>query len=229
MKSLGLGLSLLIAGAMLMLVGMPWAGLGVAVVGVVSLVSGGFRRGGEAVHDQLDRVPNEERSRLIPIRKLAREIEELLTSQKGNAIVRALGPEAREDTQRIVAQAVEMVNLRARLQKAAYLIPQVEKAIQEAESAIAAQPDQSAVLQSALIARKLELGHLQRAESGIQTVDAHLTEAAAALSELKSRLMMAAAGKAELGQESMRETLSRMRSLSATFDEAENVLGTSHE
>lgn len=229
MKNFGLGLALMAAGAALMLVGMPWAGLGVAVVGVVSLVSGGLRRGGEAVQDPLDRVPNEERSRLIPIRKVAREIEDLIASQKGNAIVRALGPEALDDTRRILAQAVDMVNLRAKLQRAAYLVPQVQKAIEDAEASMAASQDQKAVLESALVARRLELSHLKRAESGIQTVDAHLTEAAAALSELKSRLMMASAGQADLGQESMRETLSRMRSLSATFEEAENVLGTSHE
>lgn len=204
-----------------------WEIVAISVVLLVAALGVQFaKRGpGERQTDPLDLVSNESRSRLAPIRNLRNDIQDLYQKNSGSMVVKVMGAEAMDEAERLVKQSVDLINLRDKLQKTLYQRPVAERAIAEAESMADGADDATKdALQSALDARKLELSHYLQAEDGVKKIDACLAQAVAALSEMKTRLSMAAAGQGEIGQDNMRETLSRMRSLSASFDEAEAFL-----
>jgi hypothetical protein len=177
--------------------------------------------------DPLDSVRNEDRSRLAPVRKLQAEIEKVVADNSSNVAVKVIGAEALTESNRIVDQCVRMLNLRAELSRATAGKSEAERGIAalEAQKAAATSDQERATLDSALAARRLEADHYAGASGTLERIDAGLAQAQAALSEMKSRLAMAAAGgsSAEDHEGELADTISRLKTLGASLDEAEQM------
>jgi hypothetical protein len=178
-------------------------------------------------------IPGEEldpegRTLLRPVRKLEAEIAELVAHNKGMATVSVLGTEASHEAKRIVEQASNSLRIRADLKRSLRgefdAQKQIDSMTEKAASAATDQERES--LQAAIEARKLELGHYDTIRQTIGQIDGGLRQAEAALAEMKARLAVSVSGeKVELASEGdLRETISRMKALSLSYDEADELL-----
>lgn len=200
-------------------------GLGMAAVGLFVFAT--KRSAQLRSENPLDQVSNQNRSRILPIRRLAVEIEEIVDASPNDPIVQVIGNEAKADAQRVLASAVRVLQIRDSLRKSlseqGVLDRQMAELRRQAEAA--ANAEEREMLRSALALREEQHAQLALAEEAIGTIDANLAQASAVLSELKTRLALSASGGADLDQDDMRETISRLHSLGASLDEAEQFLG----
>lgn len=172
-----------------------------------------------------DMVSNENRSRILPLARLAREVSEIANKYASNPVVKVIGPQAKSDAERIVEQSVRLLNLRDDLRNALTRQEQLERSMEELRSGIEeTDGPQREMLAAAISAREQELKQIERAKEGLSTVDAHLAQAEAALSELRTRLQLAASGSAEIDTDNMRETIVNLEAISASIDEAEAIM-----
>ncbi len=179
----------------------------------------------EDVREDMDA---ESRSLYAPIRRLTEEIEQLVSRHTDSAIMKVVGGEAVDEAKRIRDQVAKALAVRDDLKRAmreknlatrdiASLAAQVEAADEVTKPA----------LEGALEARRMELGHYSVVEQTISKIDSGVTQAQAALAEMKARLSVKASGEKALAateDDDLRETIGRMRSLSISYDEAEELL-----
>lgn len=186
------------------------------------------RRGAvQRANDPTESMDADSRSLFLPIRRLVDQIEEVATRQD-SVTGRVVGTEAMEEAKRIREQCAKALVARSELKKAGRgkgLAENEVSRLEEMEQS-AATDSEKAALASAREARKLELTHYVEVEDAIKRIDGGIRQAEAALSEMKTRLAVAAGSeKAELaGDDELRETIGRLKSLSVSYDEAEQTL-----
>lgn len=194
---------------------------------IIMLAASAMRSSAEVRRTQpADMVSNENRSRILPLARLAREVSEIAAKYAENPVVKVMGPQAKSDADRILEQSVRLLNLRDDLRKALASQERLEQSIEQLRSSseAATAVPQKEMLDAAISARETELRQIERAKEGLMTVDAHLVQAEAALSELRTRLQLAAAGSAEVDADNMRETITNLEAISASIDEAETIM-----
>lgn len=198
----------------------------VVAVGMVALM--GMRQ--SMSHDSvvsLDDLPPEERTLLLPVKKAFQDLKQVVQENAGSATVQMLGKEAEAEAGRIFEQAAKSLRLRAELRKVLKGRYDAERDIQRLETqASSATEVEREALSSASEARKTELGHYTIIEENVAKIDAGLRLAQAALAEIKARLNVGASGEklAENGGEELRESLARLKSISLSYDEAQQLL-----
>jgi hypothetical protein len=103
---------------------------------------------------------------------------------------------------------------------------EVEDLTQRAESATSEAERQA--LEGAREARQLELGHYDKVTTTIAHIDSGVRQAEAALSEMKARLAVSSGSEKALsaGDEELRDTVGRLKSLSVSYAEAEQTLNS---
>jgi hypothetical protein len=175
----------------------------------------------------LDSLSPQDRSKLVPIRRLREQLEALVAGNRGSPSLAVIGPEAVEESRRIFAQCVSLLQLQRQIRDA--LREQnadAEVRSLEAKVEAAASEGERAALQSALDARRLEASHFAKMKEALQTAEGGITQAEAALSEIKARLSVAVTDDAlsDTSSDDLRETLGRLKALSKGFEEAEMFL-----
>lgn len=172
-------------------------------------------------------VSNENRARIAPIRRFHREIAELVAAHQSSPAVKVIGAEAIQESQSILNQAVRMLQIRDSLSKTLHTQSENERERAEMEMRLAsAGPEERDILEAALRARQLESEHFGPAKAGIERIDLALRQSEAALSELKTRLAVSASHSLDVqsADSDLSETLSRLKSLGTSLEEAEGML-----
>lgn len=202
----------------------------VAWVGILAF--GAMRQSSTArATDPTEDMDADSRALFVPIRRLSNEIETLVDKNANTALMRTVGAEARTEAFRIREQIAHALVIRGELKKA---LRGRSTAAQEADDlevkASQAMTDaEREALTGAAEARRLELSHYGTVEQALARIDGGVRQAEAALSEIRARLAVAASGEkaAQADQtDDLRETVSRLKALSLSVDEAEQMLRT---
>jgi hypothetical protein len=166
------------------------------------------------------------RTMLRPIRVLKQELEDLVAGTKSET-VRVLGLEALEDARHLYGQAVSMLRNRDTLTKNLFNHSTTEAEVSRLEKSLkTAQGDDATALSTTLEARRTEIEHYHRMQEQVGRIDADLKVAEATLSELKTRLTLSdgTADRAEERSSELKDSMQRLRALSVSFDEADDLL-----
>jgi hypothetical protein len=181
--------------------------------------------------DPTEEMDADSRALFVPIRRLSNEIEALVEKNGDTALMRTVGTEARDEARRIREQIAHALKIRGELKRAlrGRSTAAQEAGDLEAKATEALSDVEREALTSAAEARRLELSHYGTVEQALARIDGGVRQAEAALSEIRARLAVAASGeKAAQADQSddLRETVSRLKALSLSVDEAEQMLRT---
>ena len=179
--------------------------------------------------DPREDMDPESRSLFAPIRRLTEEIEETVEKHSDSAIMKVVGGEAIQEARRIRDQVAKALAARSELKKT---IREKNLAAMEAEqlrtkAESAETPEAKLTILSALEAKRMEIAHYQTVDDVIVKIDAGTNQAKSALSEMKARLAVKAASEktsAATEDEDLRDTIGRLKALSVSYDEAEELL-----
>ncbi|AIE83866.1 hypothetical protein [Fimbriimonas ginsengisoli] len=224
-------LAALLAGIVLFVLGQVPLGIIALIAWVATLALGAMRQTAVLrAQDPTDTLDPESRTMFGPIRRLTNEIEELVDRNKESAVIRTVGREAITEARRIRDQIARALAARGELKRTLRGRSSAERevaSLDERMSAATSEEEKSS-LAGAAEARKLEVSHYSTVEEALTRIDAGVRQAEAALSEMKARLTVGASGEraAAAGQDDeLRATIGRLKALSVTYDEAEQVLG----
>lgn len=198
--------------------------LWIAVVAIQSIAESGRRSG---VPD-LSEMSAESRILIRPLRELREQIERLVQMNADMPSVRVVGREALAEADKIVEHSLKLGELRTELKKTLRGKSEAEVGLENLRRKleIAATDEERDALASAVKAHEEEIAHYATIEASIAQVDSRLRSTEAALSELKTRIAVGAAGaRAEaLHEHEMSDVVTRLKSLSKSFGEAETML-----
>ncbi len=179
--------------------------------------------------DPREEMDAESRSLFSPIHRLANEIEEVVDRNSDSTVMKVVGKEARDEAMRIHDQVAKALavrdDLKRSLREKNVSRAEADKLLAKAEAE--QDPSVRATLLSAVEARRIEQSHYQVVEDTIQKIDSSVAQAEAALSEMKARLSTKASGEKAMSatdDAELRDTISRMKTLSVSYDEAEQLL-----
>ncbi|HZH99330.1 MAG TPA: hypothetical protein VEX38_10195 [Fimbriimonadaceae bacterium] len=173
-----------------------------------------------------DELSPESRTLLRPIRKLHQELAQFVSSSDQSEI-RVIGAEALHESRTIVQHCVKLLQLRSEVRRSLQGKYAAETSLSELRASLESASGESerASLQTAMEAREKEMAHYAEQEAALGNIEGQLRQAEAALSELKARLMLSAStGDEAANSDELSGTLARLRSLSGSLDEAEELL-----
>lgn len=195
----------------------------IAAVGFISARNVQAERSG----DPAESLSQESRTLLRPIQRLSREVAALVEANKDSPTISVIGAEALAEATRMTAQVARTLQIRDDLKKALKGRYQAEKEIGESRMRLEfASATERVSLEAAIEARTAELGHYDEIGAHLRQIETGVNQAEAVLAEIKAKLSLnLSQDAAALGQaDDLRDTLSRMRSLSNSYEEAENFL-----
>ncbi|MEZ0325197.1 MAG: hypothetical protein ACAH95_04775 [Fimbriimonas sp.] len=179
--------------------------------------------------DPREEMDAESRSLFSPIRRLTNEIEEVVERNSDSTVMKVVGKEALDEATRIHDQVAKALGVRDDLKRSLrernMSRAEGDKLLAKAE--VEQDPTVKATLLSAVEARKMELSHYAVVEETIAKIDSSVAQAEAALSEMKARLSTKASGEKAMSatdDAELRDTISRMKTLSISYDEAEQLI-----
>jgi hypothetical protein len=197
----------------------------VATIFVFRTIRNTAKQHQEDIREEMD---PESRSLYAPIRRLTDEIEQLVGRHSDSAIMKVVGGEAVDEAKRIRDQVAKALAVRDDLKRAMREKNLAVRDIEDLRSQVESADDVTRpALVSALEAREMELGHYSVVQEAVAKIDSGVTQAQAALAEMKARLSVKASNEkatAATEDEDLRDTIGRMRSLSISYDEAEELL-----
>lgn len=162
-----------------------------------------------------------------PIRQTHDEIAAIVSQNNDNPTVKVIGQEGMAEAEQILEQAIRLGAARTQLEKTLRGRSQAQLDVDRIQSKLVGIGDsqEQASLQSALEAHRAELSHYEPVQNHLESIDNYLREAQAGLAELKARIAVGAAEARMAGAEEgdIGEIMGRLRSLSASFDEAEAI------
>jgi hypothetical protein len=226
----GFPLILFVVAMGLLLVGQFAAGLAVMMVWIMAVAIASIRGTGQArAEDLTEEMDAESRSLYAPVRRLVDEIEEVVRSHRDSTVMKVIGGEALQEARRIREQVARALAVRDDLKRASrgrnVARSEADKLMARAEEA--ASTEEKLALLSAVEARKIEIGHYAIIDETVAKIDASVRQAQAALSEMKARLSVKATGEkaaSAVEEDELRETIGRLKQLSISYDEAEQLL-----
>jgi len=199
----------------------------IAVVAIASMRQTARNRAADPVEE----LKPESRTIFIKARRLDSEIEEIAAAAEKGSAVGILGAEARQESRRILDQVAQSLRIRQELKKLLNGRSLLEKETGELQASLGAATSDAerAPLVNALEAKRLEAQHYAEIDATIAKIDLGVRQAEAALAEMKARLSAeATAGRAaQLPEDDLRETIGRMKAISLSVDEAQELLRTS--
>lgn len=161
-----------------------------------------------------------------PIRRTAREIIELV-SQGPSDNMRAISGAATQEVNRIENQVAQALLAHDELRRALNGRVEAQSDLERLEAQVAADPtsDSNGGLQSAISARKSELGQYAIGQKAMDEIESGITMAQATLSELKAKLLSVKMGASNVDAGStLRDSIERLNSFSVSVDEANEFL-----
>ncbi|MGV3616423.1 MAG: hypothetical protein ACO1SV_13925 [Fimbriimonas sp.] len=220
----------LIAAVLLGVLG-QYALAAIALIAWIGLLAFGAMKQTATVRseDPTEAMDADSRALFSPVRRLTNEIEELVRRNGDTALMRTVGAEAKAEAQRIREQVAHALKVRGELKRALRGRSTAAQQITELDekASVALTDAEREALAGAAEARRLELSHYGTVEQALARIDGGVRQAEAALSEIRARLAVAASGeKAAQAEQSddLRETVSRLKALSLSVDEAEQML-----
>lgn len=224
---------LFLGGAGLAVVGFAVSTPVVVAIGILlMLVSGFFQTIGStrqrALDDPTEDLSPESRVLIRPVRKLLQEMEEVATRNKGE-VSPYIANEGLDEAKRLVAHSAAALKIRDRLTRERRGEYEATKGIAELEQRLAAATtdEERQSLQSAMEARRQELAHYSGIDASVSRIDSSVRQAEAVLAEMKARLASSAVGGlASQGSDDLREAVGRMKVLSASLEEAQDLAST---
>lgn len=197
--------------------------------GTACILVGAIRKGATTrSSDSVDGMDGDSRALFVPIKRLVGEIEEIVTRHQDGALMRTIGEEARTEAIRIREQIAKALAIRSDLKRARRGASLANQEIGRLQTAIAtADEGEKPGLESTLAARQIELEHYASVNESIEAIDRAVKQAEAGLSEIRARLAVGVTGEltaSSSADDNLRESLSRMKALSISVDEAEQVL-----
>ncbi|HEY0865902.1 MAG TPA: hypothetical protein VGE01_00910 [Fimbriimonas sp.] len=197
------------------------------IAGILAFLASARRGAAARAEDAAESMDADSRSLYSPIRRLSDEIE-ALASRKDTATIRIIGAEAAQEARRIREQCARALVARSELKRAgrgkSTALGEIDDLDRQLAEAASDQEKQAYL--NAQEAYRRQIAHFAKAEEALSRIDVSVKAAEAVLAEMKTRLAVAASSeKAELaGDEDLRETISRMKTLSVSYDEAEQTL-----
>ena len=176
--------------------------------------------------DQYDQLSAESRILVRPLKKIFQEMEQAAEG-KSESISPYIAQEALSESGQLLKQSIAALLLRDRLVRESRGQYDASKSLDDLQSRLttATSDDEKASLQSALDARKQELGHYDQLKQGISKIENSVKQAEAAMAEMRARLVSSASqGVAAQGSDPLREAVGRMQALSASLTEAQQML-----
>ncbi len=165
---------------------------------------------------------------LKPIKRLAAEMHELVESRPVDSAVAMVGKEVLSECDRVVRQCAASLTVHDDLRRLSRGRFEATKEIDRVQAAMATatSPEERAAMETTIAARQSELGHYAKIESALEKIDSDLKQAEAALAEMKARLALSASGvsQAEADSSELRESLIRVRAVTLSVDEAEQLI-----
>jgi hypothetical protein len=176
--------------------------------------------------DDYDQLPPDQKILIRPIYKLHQELQ--ATAQKAtDATSKIIAEEAALESGSILTQSLKLVEARVQIRKGLHSRSSATSDLTELRGKLTDATDEGErqALQAAIDAREKEASHYGSMDASIEKIDATLRQAEASLAEIKARLALASAAPEDTGAHTeLEETLTRLRSLSVSFDEAEELL-----
>lgn len=223
-------MSVLIAGAALALVGILLGQIGLVILGaalaVLMLGITSMRATQSKVADVTDQLSPESRILIRPLRHIYLEMQEAATG-KSESISPYLAEEALSESKRLLDQSAAALLLRDRLVREGRGRYEASKSVTDLEARLASSTseEEKASLQSALDARRQEIGHYDSMLPGIAKIESSVKQAEAAMAEMRARMLSTSStGLAEQGSDPLREAVGRMKALSSSLSEAQDML-----
>ena len=216
--------------AAIALLGLVFGVYAVAALGalgwVATLAFLSFRASSERRHDSA--ISAEGRAMLRPIKDLRNDIAGYVSSFSDRPRISVIGGEALREADTMIAHAERLVDVHDDLIKSlsGRSAAEEELARLKERRESSASSEESESLGSAVAAREAEIGRYRSAEDALRHLTENLREAEAALSEIKARLASVAvsAQTDDLGTDDLAGMVSRLRTLSTSFDEAEEMI-----
>lgn len=196
----------------------------VAVTAWLSIRS--TNRGAAISTFSLDSVRNENRTRLLPIKRLHDDIAKVVAENSDKPVVKVVGAEALVEARRVGEHAIRLLNLRDQVLSAVRGQEDAQRRLEQAEGQLAqTQGPEREALEVVAQAHRQEIEHYEGAESALKRIDAELRLAEAALAEAKARILVSASrdGSPVEGDSELADTIRRLKSLQQSFDEAESL------
>lgn len=199
--------------------------LGLAVwLGYVAFST--IKESGAHKHDS--DVSSEGRAILRPLKEMRGQIAKLVESFSDRAEISVIGREAIKEADALIEHTGKLVDVYDQIvtslrgqSKAELEIKKLAKQIEDAEDG----PYKEALVSSA-VTRQNELDHYAKSEETKQRIVTKVKQAEMALYEIKSKLSVSAVGAEtdDLHDDELEGMVSRLKSLSASFDEAEELV-----
>jgi hypothetical protein len=203
----------------------------VAVALIVGIASIGFLSArhvqAERGSDPAESLSQESRGLIRPVQRLQGEIEAIVNGSAESPTLVVIGREAIDEAGRLVRQVARSLQIRDELKRSLRGRYEAEKEIGQSRMRMEfASEEERKSLQSAIDARTQELAHYVEIEAHVRQIEAGVNQAEAMLAEMKAKLSMSLSqDRAALGNsEDLRESLGRMRSLSDSYTEAEQLV-----
>ena len=173
-------------------------------------------------------ISAEGRTLLRPIKELRGDIAGYVSSFRDRPEISVIGGEALREADALIAHAERLVDVRDDLMKALKGRAAAERELarlrKRAKSSSSEAESQS--LRSAVEARETEIERYKTVDAAMLRLVGNLHEAEAALSEIRARLASGAVGAQTdgLDTDDLAGMVSRLRTLSTSFDEAEEMM-----
>lgn len=213
-----------IVGAVLNNIPMLALGMLCAVAGMSFI---GARTARSETATATENLSSEARSLLRPLQRLVSDIERIRAENSASQAVQILGGEALADAQDLLSQVVRSLIARDHVKRLSRGRYAAEKERSEARMRLefASEPEKRA-LNATIQARSDEIKHYDQIDASVKLIEVGLSQAEAILAEIKARLAVAVTGErlADAPREDLRETIGRLQTIAATFDEAEQVI-----
>lgn len=173
-------------------------------------------------------ISAEGRMMLRPIKELREDIAGYVRSFSDRPEISVIGGEALREADALIAHAERLVDVRDDLMKAlkGRTVAKRELARLRKRAKSSASEKESQSLRSAVEARETEIERYEAVDAAMRSLVSNLHEAETALGEIKARLATGAVGAQAVGLETddLAGMVSRLRSLSTSFDEAEDMM-----
>ena len=221
-----LPLSLAAVAALGLVFGQPGIAVLAMVGWVASLAYYSMRAAAAKRHDS--EISAEGRTMLRPIKELREEIAGYVRSFSDRPEISVIGGEALREADTLIAHTERLVDVRDDLTKAlkgrAAAKRELARLRKRAKSSVSEAESRS--LRSAVEARENEIERYKTVDAAMRRLVSNLQEAEAALSEIKARLATGAVGAQTdgLDTDDLAGMVSRLRTLSTSFDEAEEMM-----
>lgn len=179
------------------------------------------RRAGEA--DPLDSARPEDRAALRKLKRMRDDIAAIVQPERGqpSAAIRVVGREALDEADRIVKQVAALLGAKRELRQLEQGRYEADREARRLEERLASASEaEKPALEAALHARREQAARYAEVSARVESIAASVAQAELALGEIKARLATAATVAAPGEEDSLRESLGRVRALGHSLDEA---------